>query len=313
MKTIRERVAYFNGKMLPESQVLVPFRDRGFLYGDAVFDMTRTFGHRIFKLDEHVERFYRSLKYTQIDPGLSPHEMKTITEQVLEKNLKLLDISDDYWVAQRVSRGPSNIASNFSSKGSHPTVIVECSLLPLKQRAKLYRDGIDVVTPSIRRVPPESISPRVKSHNYLNLIIGNLETSATNPEAWAVLLDINGNLAEGMGSNLFTVEKNILYTPREQYVLGGISRRTVIELAQPLGINVIEKDLDLFDVYNADEVFLTSTSLCVCAVRSVNGVKINSHPVPGPITQRLINAYTKLVDYDFVAQYLNHLENTDRS
>ena len=108
-----ERVAYFNGRVVPESDVLIPFRDRGFLFGDAAFDTARTFRHRPFRLKEHVDRLYRSLRYLRIDPGLTPAETVEITEQVLARNLHLLDADDDYWVTQRVSRGP--IAADPSS------------------------------------------------------------------------------------------------------------------------------------------------------------------------------------------------------
>ncbi len=101
----RQRVAYFNGNIVPESQVLLPFRDRGFLFGDAVFDTARTFGGRVFKLQEHVDRLFRSLRYTRIDPGLSPGEIKAIAEEVLQHNVPLLDEDEDYWVYLRISRG----------------------------------------------------------------------------------------------------------------------------------------------------------------------------------------------------------------
>ena len=103
--TTRARIAYFNGRFLPEPEVRVPFRDRGFKYGDAVFDTTRTFGHRIFKMREHIDRLYRSLRYLRIDPGLSPATLADVTEEVLRRNLPLLEPDDDYWVTQRVSRG----------------------------------------------------------------------------------------------------------------------------------------------------------------------------------------------------------------
>jgi branched-chain amino acid aminotransferase len=176
--------------------------------------------------------------------------------------------------------------------------------LPLRERAPLFRDGIRVLVPSIRRTPPDALSPRVKTHNYLNLIAANLEIAARDPEAWAVLLDTRGNLAEGLGSNVFLVQRGTLYTPREQLVLAGISRDTVIALARDAGLAVVEKDLDLFDAYNADEVFLTSTSLCICPVRSVNEALIGGGQVPGPVTRQLTEAYCRLVDFDFVAQYL---------
>ena len=305
MTTAGARIAYFNGRFVPEPEVLVPFRDRGFKYGDAVFDTTRTFGHRIFKMREHIERLYRSLRYLRIEPGLSPAAMGDITEEVLRRNLPLLEPEDDYWVTQRVSRGldPSD-QKVFGHDG--PTVIVECVPLPLRARAVLYRDGIRVLTPSIRRAPPDALSPRVKTHNYLNVIAANLEVKARDPEAWAVLLDTAGNLAEGMGSNIFLVRSGTVYTPREQYVLAGISRETVMDLARALDLRVVEQDLDLYDAYNADEAFLTSTSLCICPVQSVNDVRVGS-AIPGPITRQLSDAYCRHVDFDFVGQYLKRL------
>jgi branched-chain amino acid aminotransferase len=301
-----ERIAYFNGRFVGESQVLVPFRDRGFKFGDAVFDTTRTFGHRIFKLREHVERLYRSLRYLRIDPRVSPGTMMEITEEVLRRNLPLIEPDEDYWVTQRVSRGLDPAEREVWAQDG-PTVIVECVPLPLRERASLFRDGIRVVVPSVRRTPPEALSPRVKTHNYLNLIAGNLEVKARDPEGWAILLDMHGNLAEGLGSNVFLVQHGTVYTPREQFVLAGISRETVIDLARQAGIGVVEKDLDLFDAYNADEAFLTSTSLCLCPIQSVNGVRIGGERLPGPVTRQLSDAYCRLVDFDFVAQYLKRL------
>jgi branched-chain amino acid aminotransferase len=300
-----DRIAYFNGRFVPEREVLVPFRDRGFKYGDAVFDTTRTFGHRIFKLAEHVERLYRSLRYLRIDPGVPAEKMVAITEEVLRRNLPLIDPDDDYWVTQRVSRGLDPSARELWPQDG-ATVIVECVPLPLRERASLYRDGIRVMTPSIRRTPPEALSPRVKTHNYLNLIAGGLEVQAQDPGAWALLLDTAGNLAEGLGSNIFVAQKGTLFTPREQAVLSGISRETVIDLARDAGLTVVEKDIDLYDAYTADEAFLTSTSLCICPIVSVNGAKIGS-AVPGPITRQLTDAYCRFVDFDFVAQYLKRL------
>ncbi len=303
-----ERVAYFNGKIVPESQALVPFRDRGFKYGDAVFDMTRTFGHRIFKLEEHIDRFQDSLKYVQIDSGLTKKQWIGLTMEVLERNKRLLGPDDDFWVGQRVSRGVDLVGGDMWETAGGPTVIIECMPLPLKARARLYRDGIDVIVPSVRRVPPQSVSPRAKSHNYLNLILGDLEAKAMDKEAWAILLDINGNLAEGIGSNFFTVKGGRIRTPKIQNVLGGISRETAIELAQKLDIPCEEADLDLFDAQTADEVFLTSTSLCVCGVRSVQGAIVGDGKAPGPITKALQDAYVDLVQFDWVGQYLRRLE-----
>ena len=299
------RVAYFNGRIVPEREVVLPFRDRGFKYGDAAFDMTRTFHGRPFKLKEHVERFYRSLRYLRIDPGLSPTEMIAASGEVLERNRHFLTRDTDYWLAQRVSRGVDAVGDE-GWEHIGPNVIVECLPLPLKARARFFRDGIDIIVPSTRRVSPEALSPRAKTHNYLNLITADLEAKAQDKEAWSVLLDAEGHLAEGIGSNIFIVRGGAVLTPHERWVLPGISRETVILLCRSLGIDCREADLDLFDAATADEIFMTSTSLCLCPVRSIGGRTL-SGPLPGPVTRRLSEAYARAVDCDFVAQYLTHL------
>jgi branched-chain amino acid aminotransferase len=302
-----ERVAWFNGKIVRESEVVIPFRDQGFLRGDAVFDMTRSFNGKAFRIEEHVTRLYRSLKYLDIDPGVAHEEMVSVSEEVLERNRHLLGPGEDYWLAQRISRGVSRVpGDNWDHYG--PNVIVDCVPLPLRERAKHFRDGIDVVTPSSRRTPPDALSPRAKMHQYLNLVLADREVKAHNPSAWAVLLDVNGNLAEGQGSNIFLVREGLLTTPRERFILPGISRQATIDLAHELHIAFEEKDIDLYDAYTADECFLTSTSLCICGVRSLNGRTFGAGRVPGPVTQRLIDAYREMVGCDFVAQYLARLD-----
>lgn len=302
---VNHRVAYFNGRIVPEREVVLPFRDRGFKYGDAAFDMTRTFHGRPFRLGEHVERLYRSLRYLRIDPGLSATEMVAVSEQVLERNRHFLTPDTDYWLAQRVSRGV-NAVGDEGWDHTGPNVIVECIPLPLKARARLFRDGIDIIVPPTRRVAPEALSPRAKTHNYLNLITADLEAKAQDKEAWSVLLDAQGHLAEGIGSNVFVVRDGAVLTPHARWVLPGISRATVMALCGTLGIPCCEADLDLYNSATADEIFMTSTSLCICPVRSIGG-RMLPGPLPGPVTRRLGEAYAREVDCDFAAQYLRHL------
>jgi branched-chain amino acid aminotransferase len=297
-----ERIAYVNGEIVPESEARVSINDVGFLYGDAVFDTTRTFNGEIFRLTEHLDRFYRSLKYMRVDPGMTKQEMADVTMQVLEHNLTLRGENEDYWVSQRVSRG-----TRTPDGLSKPTVVIECFPLPLKERAPLYRDGLQLVTASIRRTPPESQSPRAKVHNYVNIIQADLEVKAQNPVASALLLDVNGNLCEGMGANIFLVRDGEIYTPREQYILAGISRSVAIEMAHELAVPLHEADLDLYDAYTADEIFVTSTSYCICPVASVNGSVPANAGIPGPVTGRLMDAYSGLVGMDIAGQYLAHL------
>tara|TARA_B100001540_G_scaffold37172_1_gene32919 strand:+ start:31 stop:957 length:927 start_codon:yes stop_codon:yes gene_type:complete len=307
MNVPNQRIVYLNGEFVPESEAKIPFRDRGVKFGDAVFDTTRTFGHEIFRLREHLERFYRSLKYLRIDAGMTIEEFIAVTEHVVERNLPLIGKDEDYWVTQRVTRGIDTADRTHWPEWDGPTIIVECLPLPLTARAASYRDGLDIITPSVRRVAPDMVSPRAKTHNYLNLILGDLEVSAQDPNAMAILLDENGNLSEGKGSNIFLVSDGVIRTPKERYVLPGVSRAVVREMAEGLGLIFEDKDIDLFDAYNAEECFISSTSFCVCPVRSVNG---NALPgdYPGPITRQIIDAYIAYVGFDWYAQYLNRLD-----
>jgi branched-chain amino acid aminotransferase len=301
---LNERVVYLNGEYLPESRATIPISDRGFIYGDAVFDTARTFGGKCYRLGEHVDRLMRSLRYVQIDPGLSAAEFTAIAEQVIERNLHLLGPNDDYWVFLRVTRGPNNPEGPADAV---PTVIVTCVPLPLAKRASLFRDGIDVVVPSTRRTPPEALNPAAKTHNYLNLIVAGLETQKTSPDAWPVLLDTRGFLTEGSGSNIFLVHDGKVRTPKAQYVLAGVSRAVTMGLCRDLGIEIQEDDLAPYDAATADEAFITSTSLCLCPMGHFNGGVIGDGAVPGPITARLMEAYGVEVKTDYVAQYLSHL------
>ena len=186
-------------------------------------------------------------------------------------------------------------------------MIVECTPLPLKARAPMFRDGIDVLTPVIRRIPPECLSPNIKNVNYMNLVLAEEEVRGHAEHPWAVLLDTRGFLCEGIGSNIFLVRDGKLSTPRSQFVLEGVSRQIVIELADSLGIPVSEEDLTTFQAETADEAFMTSTSLCLCPARSYNGRTLGDGEVPGPITAKLTEAFAELVDHDFVNQYLRTL------
>jgi len=154
------------------------------------------------------------------------------------------------------------------------------------------------------------MSLRAKTHNYVNLILADREGKAANPNSWAVLLDTRGNLCEGLGSNVFVVKGGTILTPRERYVLPGVSRSMVFELGRQQGLHVEEADLDLFDAYTADEAFFTSTSLCMCPLKSLNGRTFGAGSVPGPITKVLMDAWSAEIDFDFVGQYLRRLGPT---
>ena len=302
-----ERVAYFNGDIVPESHVLVPFRDRGFRWGDGVFDTARTVQGKIFKLQEHIDRLYRSLRYLRIEVDETPGELAAVTEKVVKQNLSLLPEGEDYWVFQNVSRGADWIGDEPNLRQG-PTVIVHVQPLPLKSRSSLFRDGIELMVSPIRRTPPDAQSPRAKMTNYINLTLADMHVKSQNPQAWAAMLDMNGKLNEGTGQNMFLVRDGELLTPRGEMVLEGVSRETVFELAETCGIKVREADLDLFDAYTADEAFLSSTSLCICPVKSIDNRTFAETNIPGPVTRRLMDAYRDLLKFDYEQQYLQFLD-----
>jgi branched-chain amino acid aminotransferase len=292
---------------MPEAQVLIPFRDRSWKYGDGAFDMTRTFNGRPFRLKEHIDRFYRSLRYLRIDPGIAPGKMIELSEEIVARNEHLRPSVGDWWVGQRVSRGVDAVGDE-GWEHTGPNVVLEVLPLPLKNRARFFHDGADVMVTSMRRTSPTMLSPRAKMHNYLNMIIAEMPVKTANPDAWAILLDENGNLAEGLGSNIFIVREGRLLTPRQHYVLPGVSRQMTIDMAAKLDIPCEEQDLDMFDAETADEIFLTSTSLCILPVRRFNGGNVADGRIPGPVTAKLMAAYSQAVGCDFVKQYLDRLE-----
>jgi branched-chain amino acid aminotransferase len=296
-----ERVAYFNGQILPESEVRLPFRDLGWMRAVAVYDTERTFGGAIFKLDEHLERLWRSLNYTRIPLPMPITELAAVTIDVARQNYEI--VGEDIWVSQRISRGVPLEDGGYGE----PNLVVECLPLPFARRAPYYRDGVKLITPTVRRTPPWAVSPQAKTHDLMNFWLADHEVHGLDPMAWPMLTDEQGCLAEGAGANVFMVRDGRLYTPPARFVLPGVTRNTVIELAHELGIPVEEAEIDLYTASTADELFITSTSLCVCPVASLNGAPVRHQTIPGPVTRGLQDAFRELIGVDFVGQFLSRL------
>lgn len=299
-----EPIVYVNGRLVPASQATVSVFDRGFRMGDGVFDTARTFRHRPYKLRDHLERLYRSLHYIRVDPGISLEEMEAQTLQVVEHNVALLQPHDDVWITQVVSRGP------LRTTGA-PTVVILTEPLPFATFARYHKVGLSLITPSIRHTPPQSVEPRAKTVSRMNLVLAEMEVQRHDPDAWALLMDLEGNITEYTSGNFFMVRKGCLLTPFERNALGGIARETVMELAEELGLPCREADLTPYDVYNADEAFITSTSKCILPIGRLNGIRIGQH-IPGPLTRRLLDTWSARVEVDIAEQALSHLTPVER-
>ena len=209
-----------------------------------MFDTARTFRGEVFRLKQHIERLYDTLSYVRIDPGISKEAMTEATAQVVTMNRHLLGPEDDYWVSQRISRGQIQVDGEELDRAG-ATVLIECTPLPLRARAPMYRDGIDAVVSSLRRTPPSALSPNAKINNYMNMMLAQREVGSFAPGSWAVLLDENGNICEGAGCNIFIVKGGVVATPPTDYILAGITRGVVLGLCRDNGIPVEERTVSL--------------------------------------------------------------------
>jgi branched-chain amino acid aminotransferase len=299
-----EKIIYLNGAFVPESQAKVSVLDAGFNAGDGIYDVTRTFNHKPFKLREHTARLFRSLRYTRIDCGMTPAEMERITLEVLERNLPVLGNNEEVAIWQVVSRG---VRSSRGNRGlGKATVAVYCITIGFEEFAHQYLDGVKLVIPSIRRIPPQCLEPKAKINNKMNHNMAIFEAKQVDPDAIPLMLDLDGNISESNAHNFFLVMDGKLCTPSNKNVLDGITKQALFELAKQLEIEVVEGDFTPYDAYNCDEAFLASTSPTILPVQSVNGVK-PLQEVPGPMTRRLIQAWSDMVGVDIVGQALAHL------
>jgi branched-chain amino acid aminotransferase len=307
---MEERIVYLNGAFVPESEARVSVLDSGFNAGDGVYDVTRTFGHKPFRLREHTERLFRSLKYTRIDCGMSLEEMEKTTLAVLERNRPLLRSNEDLALWQVVSRGVRSSRGNRVAGGA--TVTVYSVIVNFPEFASFYVEGAPIVIPSTRRIPPECLESKAKITNKMNHNMASFEAKQVDPRAIPLMLDIDGNLSETSAHNCFLVANGKLCTPSDRNVLGGITKTAIFELAKELGIEIVEGDFTPYDIYTAEEAFLASTSPTFVPVGTVNGAEIGKG-APGPMTLRLIGAWNKMVGMDIVDQALSHLDDNERA
>ena len=289
--------AYFNGEWRPYSQVRIDPMDRGFSIGDVVYDVERTFNGKVFRLKEHIDRLYRSLKYVRIDPGLSPEEMTRLSEEVVERNADNLPESGDFMVTQFVSRGMGYYAWNSGP----PTVCVKANPLNFGGYAQAYETGQNAAIARTRTYPPDVLDAKVKHWSRLPFALAELESNDVDAGAWPIILDIEGNVAEGSRYNVMVVTNGTIRSAGDRSILQGISRGMVFDLARQLRIPAVEEDLQPYDVYTADEVFFAATTYCVLPVIRVDKRTIGDGK-PGPVTQQLLAAWSESVGIDIVGQ-----------
>lgn len=280
-------LVYLNGQFLPAEEAKVSVFDHGYLYGDGVFEGIRAYKGKIFRLRRHIDRLWDSAKAIRLTMPMSKEDL----EDACREAIKVNDL-DDAYLRVVVSRGAGDLGlSPFNCK--EPTVVVIAGKISLYPK-EMYEKGMAIVTAATPRNHPEALNPKIKSLNYLNNILAKIE-ALDRGVMEALMFNHQGYVAEATGDNIFLVRKGVLITPPESAgVLLGITRECVMELAKKLGITVEERDINRYDIYVADECFLTGTAAEIISITSVDGRTIGDG-TPGPVTNKLLDSFRALV------------------
>ena len=297
-----EYTAYLNGEFIPQSECKLHVSDSGIRRGDSVYDVERTFSGKIFRLRDHMERLYRSLNYVRIDTGLTLEEMEEITLDLVRRNEPLREQGEDFRITHIVTRGPGFRTTDKVP----PTVCITVGSIDFSAHARFFKTGVHAVFPRTRGYPPQSLDPKLKHFSRMNFNLADLEAADIDPDAFAILLDLDGNISEGTAVNFFIVNKGVVRTPGDSNLLQGITRLALEELAGRVGIPYVEETLQPYDAYNADEAFITNTSQCVLPVSRIDNRLIGGGEVPGPVTKQLWAAWSEMVGLDFVDQAIQY-------
>jgi branched-chain amino acid aminotransferase len=310
-----ELMVFMNGHFVPESEAKISIYDSALMFGDMVFEMTRSFNKKQFKLREHLERLYAGIKILQIPLKMSIEEMEEKVYETISVNDPLFNEDDEHRIMIDITRGALSIYHGVKGIQKEPNVII--SDFPLRwtvsSMGPLFDSGINAVITSQRAIPAALLDPKIKNRSRIHYLNANIEVSNYEGDNnWALLLDPDGFIAEGTGDNFFIVKDNVIITPEGRNVLRGISREYVFELAGQLGMKCIEKNIEPYDVYTADEAFMTGTPFCLLPVTSLNFSKIGTG-VTGKVTNLLLDTWGRNVGLDIVAQIKLYSSLNDKS
>ena len=298
------RVIYMNGEFIPESEAKISVYDSCLMFGDMIFEMTRSFNKKQFRLREHLERLYASAKYLRIPMDMTMDEMEKQVYATIEANEHCFGPDDEHRIMIDISRGLLSIYQDIEGLRKGPNIVI--ADFPLKwtvaNMGELYDVGINAVIPSQRAIPASLLEPKAKNRSRIHYLMANIEVANyEGKNNWALLLDPDNYIAEGTGDNFFIVKDNVVITPEPRNILRGISRAYVFELCDQLGLKWVEKNIELYDVMMADEAFMTGTPFCILPVSSINSSKIGEQPM-GKITKKLIDTWSDNVGVDIIGQ-----------
>ncbi len=273
---------YIDGRFVPREEAKLSVFDHGLLYGDGVFEGIRAYNGRVFRLREHLDRLFDSARTIDLTIPLSKEELGEVILETLRKN----NLRNGY-IRPLVTRGVGDLGLDPRKcpKASVIVIAVEWGAM----YGDLYEKGLKAITVSVRRNPADALPPNVKSLNYLNNILGKIEANYKGGDE-AIFFDTNGYISEGSGDNIFVVKNGTVFTPPTLNNLRGITRAVVIEIARSMGITMVEQNIGYYDMYSADEVFVTGTAAEVAPIVLIDGRQVGSGK-PGPVTRQLMAAF----------------------
>jgi branched-chain amino acid aminotransferase len=299
------RKVFFNGKFIPEYDAKVSIYDSSLMFGDMVFEMTRSFNKEHFKLKEHIDRLFTGLKILRIKIDMTKKQMFDACIKTSEINEHLFDDTDEHRLMIDVSRGLLSIYQNIETLHKGPNIII--ADFPLKWTVagmgELFDEGINAVITQQRVIPADLMDPKIKNRSRLFYLMANIQASEmVGKNNWALMLDTDGFVAEGTGTNFFIIKDGKIISPEGRNILRGVSRQYIIDqLCPKLKIPIIEKNIEPYDVYNADEAFMSGTPFCVLPVTKINNLNIGDGKV-GPIYSELLEAWSKETKVDIKKQ-----------
>ena len=286
---IADTILYVNGDFVKKSEAVISVYDSGFQHGDGVYEGIRAYGRKVYRLDEHIKRLYETCYTLGIDIGKTKDEMKEIVKELIRRNL---DAGfTDLHMRLQVTRG-------FKAQtGMHPTLNVTNAsiVICVDQKPPIFnKEGITLVTTWLKRYSPSYMDPKIHCCNQLNQIMAACEAIRQGADE-AIMLDQNGYVAETNSTNLQMIKDGALILPTLDSQLPGITRKTMIQIAKEMGMEVQVRNVSVSEYYNADEVFICGTVGEVVPVKMIDGKKIGTQ-IPGPITEKFSQEYKKMTE-----------------
>jgi branched-subunit amino acid aminotransferase/4-amino-4-deoxychorismate lyase len=291
--------AFLNGEFTPASQALLPIYDGGFIQGTTVAEQLRTFGGKLFRLGEHVDRLFHSLSIVDVSPGMSRAEFMGVAERLVQYNYPLLAAGDDLGLAMFVTPGAYSAMVDIAPR---PTICLHSFPLRFGQWASKYTNGEWLATTDVRQVPKDCWPPELKCRSRMHYYLADQQARRLHPGSRAIMLDHEGCIVEATTANivLYRYDEGLILPPVEK-VLPGISQAELLSIASDLEIRAIHREIRPVDLAGADEAFLTSTSPCMLPVTRFNGEVIGSGH-PGPVFAICIAAWSERVGLEIVSQ-----------